>query len=211
MFATIRRGDMRRPDARLDFCRLGPHGIARQRLGMKGDLEIDRAARRRRHGLKQPLDIMDVVHVAIEVDVAAPGRKRLRGRRAVTVPAKTRKRRVAQNRRMLVVRLREDARRHGDNLAGGKVNDHPLARRNADLLRADALSAPCHEGFAIIASRSTLSMPSESSPFTEYSSPECRQGLSLPSAVRRMRLHSPQKWALTGLMRPMFPLAPGRR
>ena len=42
----------------------------------------------------------------------------------------------------------------------------------------------------------------------EISSEECRQGLIFPSAVIRMRLHSAQKCALTGLMRPMFPCAP---
>ena len=46
--------------------------------------------------------------------------------------------------------------------------------------------------------------------FREYSALECRQGFTFPSAVSRMRLHSPQKWALTGLIRPILPSAPGR-
>ena len=70
--------------------------------------------------------------------------------------------------------------------------------------------APGLGGGGAMARRSSLPILS-SRPLTLSSSAECRQGLSLPSAVRRRRLHSAQKCALTGLISPMFPCAPGRR
>ena len=41
-----------------------------------------------------------------------------------------------------------------------------------------------------------------------YSRSLNRHGRSFPSAVRRMRLHSPQKCLLIGLMKPTVPFAP---
>ena len=43
-----------------------------------------------------------------------------------------------------------------------------------------------------------------------YSTSENKHGRSLPSAVRRRRLHLLQKWRESGLMKPTVPAAPGK-
>ena len=82
-----------------------------------------------------------------------------------------------------------------------------------DIPRSVPTLSWCSSGLAPRACANTVraacSSPERSAVRRSYSSSENKHGRSLPSAVRRRRLHSLQKWRDSGLMKPTVPCAFG--
>lgn len=73
-------------DAGFDFDAFGTDFVAGQCLRAKDDLKVRAASFPCGDGFKQPLNIVDVVYVAVEVDIAASSAKCLRIRDLMAFP-----------------------------------------------------------------------------------------------------------------------------
>ena len=76
--AAVGREDAVHEDARLRLHRLDADLVAGKRLGLEGYLEFMARPCGRGTSLHQPFDVMDVVDVSVEVDVAAARAERKR-------------------------------------------------------------------------------------------------------------------------------------